>query len=55
MPRTNEREISRLRADLQYKDFLLRTANDTIRTMRRTSDRDWAMILRLIADTRRRC
>lgn len=38
------REISRLRAELQHKDLLLQIANDTIRTMKATSDRDWATI-----------
>jgi hypothetical protein len=48
------REISRLRAKLQHKDLLLQIANDTIRTMKATSDRDWAMILRLRAESWRR-
>lgn len=48
------REISKLRARLQHKDSLLQMANDTIRTMKATSDRDWAIILRLRAESWRR-
>jgi len=54
MPRTNEREISRLRREIQHKDFLLQQANATIAVMKKTSDRDWGMILHLMAHTRRR-
>lgn len=51
---TKRREISKLSNEVVVLRVRLDMANSTIQTMKETSVRDWAMILRLIADARRR-
>lgn len=43
------KEIVTLQNDLQRTKMLLQMANETIKVMRGTSERDWATIVRLVA------
>ena len=43
--------LSEVEAELRRTRTLLKMANDTIQTMRQTSDRDLVTILRLVART----